>query len=233
MRLNQFISSSGFCSRRQADKLIKSGRVTVNAKQVSLLYMTCARDVIKVDDQIIKQKKHDIYIILNKPAGITCTSAKNIEGNIIDFVGYPERIFPVGRLDKQSTGLILLTNDGDIVNDLLKVESDVEKDYEVTVNHTITESFLDHLRNGVSIYNPRIKDHTVTKACKVVEINKNQFLMTLSQGLNRQIRRMCRRYQYTVTELKRVRIKNIVLGDLPEGKWRFLTTEEVKAIKAN
>lgn len=227
MRLNQFISSSGLCSRRQANKLIKTGRVTVNGKQVGPLYIKGQEDVVKVDNQLIEARANNVYIMLNKPPGITCTAASHIDGNIIDFINYPVRVFPVGRLDKQSTGLILLTNDGSIVNTLLKAESGTEKDYEVTVNKPLTDSFITELAKGVYIYNPRVKGPSKTNACKIVQLSDNQFLITITQGLNRQIRRMCRRYQYTVTQLKRVRIKHLVLGELEEGQWRYLTHEEI------
>lgn len=231
MRLSQFISSSGHCSRRQAVKLIKDGRVKVNGECVSPLYIKRPDDVVRVDNRLIEGKVNDVYLMLHKPPGITCTAASHIEGNIIDFVNYPQRLFPVGRLDKQSTGLILLTNDGSIVNHLLKNEHQVEKDYYVTVNKPITHSFLNHLAAGVSIYNPRIKGHSMTNPCQVTQISEKQFIITITQGLNRQIRRMCRRYDYTVTQLTRVRIKHLLLGDLVEGKWRYLTEEEIEKLK--
>lgn len=232
IRLNQFISSSGYCSRRKADRLIKEGKVTVNGALVKQKSMIHDDDRVEIDGEVIKVKENDIYIMLNKPPGIICTSASHIAENIIDFVNYPERIFPVGRLDRQSEGLILLTDDGSIVNQLLREENNEEKDYIVTVNRGITSLFIDCLANGVDIYNPRKKDYTTTKPCKVVQLDDHNFKITLSQGLNRQIRRMCRRFQYTVTKLKRVRIKHMTLGELPVGEWRYLSEEEIKDLKS-
>lgn len=231
MRLNQFISSSGFCSRRRADIYIKEQKVTVNGGLITLGHMIRNGDRVEVDGVLISAKENNIYIMLNKPPGVTCTSADNIEGNIIEFVNYPERIFPVGRLDKQSEGLILLTDDGSIVNELLREENNQEKDYVVTVDREITQAFTEAMAVGVSIYNPRKKENTITKPCKVVQLDDYCFKITLSQGLNRQIRRMCRRFQYTVTKLKRVRIKSIELGQLELGDWRYLTDEEVNGLK--
>jgi len=227
MRLNQFISSSGFCSRRHADTLIKEQRVTVNGNVIKLGHMISPGDQVKVDGQVIVKKENSIYMMLNKPAGITCTAAPHIEGNIIDFVNYPERIFPVGRLDKQSEGLILLTNDGSFVNELLQRENNQEKEYIVTVDKKITQSFIDNMGNGVKIYNPRKKENVMTNQCKVVQMNDYEFKIVLSQGLNRQIRRMCRRFQYTVTRLERIRMKHLSLGQLELGQWRYLTDEEI------
>ena len=231
MRLNQFISSSGFCSRRKADMFIKEQKVTVNGVLITLGHMIDDGDRVEVDGQRIIAKENDIYIMLNKPPGVTCTAAENIEGNIIDFVNYPQRIFPVGRLDKQSEGLILLTDDGSIVNELLREENNQEKDYLVTVDKGITQAFIEAMAEGVSIYNPRKKGNTMTKPCKVVQLDDYCFKITLSQGLNRQIRRMCRRFQYTVTKLQRVRMKNVQLGQLERGHWRYLSGEEVNGLK--
>lgn len=231
MRLNQFISSSGFCSRRQADVLIKEQKVTVNGEMVALGHVIREGDRVEIDGQLIQAKKNDIYIMLNKPPGVTCTAASHIEGNIIEFINYPERIFPVGRLDKQSEGLILLTDDGSIVNELLREENNEEKDYVVTVNKPLTESFILDMSAGVEIYNPRKKDYVWTKPCEVIQLDDFRFKITLSQGLNRQIRRMCRRFQYTVTKLQRVRLKNIYLGQLELGQWRYLSDEEVNSLK--
>ncbi|NSJ92652.1 23S rRNA pseudouridine(2604) synthase RluF, partial [Coprococcus sp. MSK.21.13] len=174
----------------------------------------------------------DVYIALNKPVGITCTTERHIKGNIIDFINYPERIFPIGRLDKPSEGLILLTNDGSIVNEILREENNHEKDYIVTVNKPITPSFINGMSKGVKIYNPVKKQYTVTNKCKVIKINPTTFKITLSQGLNRQIRRMCSRFGYNVIKLKRVRVSNITLKGLPVGKWRYLTDEEVRILRS-
>lgn len=231
MRLNQFISSSGYCSRRRADVLIKEQKVTVNGEIISLGHVINEGDRVKVNGQLISVKENDIYIMLNKPPGVTCTTASDIEGNIIDFVNYPERIFPVGRLDKQSEGLILLTDDGSIVNDLLREENNEEKGYIVTVDKVITPEFIENMSDGVKIYNPRRKENVMTKQCKVIQLDEYRFKITLSQGLNRQIRRMCRRFQYTVTKLERVRIKHLQLGPLELGHWRYLSEEEVNGLK--
>ncbi len=231
MRLNQFISSSGLCSRRKVDVLIKEGKVTVNGDKISLGHVISEGDRVEVDGQLIKAKENDIYLMLNKPPGVTCTAARGIDGNIIDFVNYPERIFPVGRLDKQSEGLILLTNDGSIVNELLLEENNKEKDYIVTVDKKVTAAFIEDMSNGVEIYNPRKKGNVLTKPCKVVQLDEYCFKITLSQGLNRQIRRMCRRFQFNVTRLQRVSIKELSLGTLALGQWRQLTEEEIAGLK--
>lgn len=227
MWLNQFISSSGFCSRRQADQLIKEQKVIVNGQVAKLGHMISLGDQVEIDGQVIKAKVNNIYMMLNKPPGITCTAAPHIEGNIIDYVNYPERIFPVGRLDKQSEGLILLTDDGSFVNDLLQGDSNQEKEYIVTVDKKITQSFIKNMGVGVKIYNPRKKENVITKQCEVIQMSDCEFKIVLSQGLNRQIRRMCRRFQYTVTRLQRVRIKHLSLGQLEQGKWRYLTEKEI------
>jgi len=205
--------------------------VTVNGELIKLGHVIREGDRVEVDGQLIKAKENDIYIMLNKPPGVTCTSASNIEGNIIDFVNYPERIFPVGRLDKQSEGLILMTDDGSVVNDLLREENNQEKDYLVTVNKKITQEFIEAMAAGVEIYNPRKKGNSLTKPCKVIQLDDDCFKITLSQGLNRQIRRMCRRFQYTVTKLQRVRMKNIELGQLELGQWRYLSEEEINGLR--
>ena len=232
MRLNKFISSTGICSRREADELIKQNKVRVNGEIATLGYIVDKKDKVEVNGKLLKQKKNDVYIVLNKPVGITCTTERHIEGNIIDFVNYPERIFPIGRLDKDSEGLILLTNDGDIVNEILREENNHDKEYIVTVNKKITPSFINGMSKGVKIYNPVKNQYTVTKKCKVFKINDKTFKIVLSQGLNRQIRRMCQKLGYRVVKLQRIRIMNITLKGLPLGKWRYLTEEELKAINS-
>ncbi|PID23049.1 23S rRNA pseudouridine synthase F [Sporosarcina sp. P3] len=232
MRLNQFISSAGFCSRRQAERYITAKKVLVNGEIASPICFIEEGDHVEVDGHTIRHTAPDIYMILNKPSGITCTAAPTIAGNIIDFVSYPERLFPVGRLDKETEGLILLTNDGSIVNDLMKEENQQEKEYVVTVNKKITDTFIHDLSNGVDIYNPRTKSYTTTTPCSVTRLSDCTFRILLTQGLNRQIRRMCRRFQYTVTHLQRVRIKHIELGTLERGQWRYLTEEEIAKLKS-
>ncbi|PID03507.1 23S rRNA pseudouridine synthase F [Sporosarcina sp. P2] len=231
MRLNQYISSSGFCSRRQAERYITAEKVLVNGKIASHVYFVEDHDYVEVGGHPITQTAQNIYMILNKPSGITCTASPTIAGNIIDFISYPERIFPVGRLDKETEGLILLTNDGTIVNELMKDENHQEKEYVVTVDKKITNTFIEDLSNGVDIYNPRTKSYTTTNPCPVTPLDDFTFRITLTQGLNRQIRRMCRRFQYTVTHLQRVRIKHIELGSLERGQWRYLTEEEIAGLK--
>lgn len=232
LRLNVYISSSGFCSRRRADRYIKEGLVMVNGEVVTPWTFVNASDEVIVNGEKIHPREGSIYLLLHKPRGIICTAAENVPENVIDFIDYPERIFPVGRLDNHSEGLLILTNDGPIVNKLLKKESSVEKDYIVTVNREITDQFITDLSTGVSIYNPRVKGSTMTSPCIVERLNDLQFKITLTEGLNRQIRRMCRRFQYTVTNLKRVRLKNVHLGELPVGEWRYLTDEEVKGLQS-
>ncbi|BDR74005.1 hypothetical protein K144316041_27130 [Clostridium tetani] len=232
MRLNNFISSTGICSRREADKLIKQKKVKVNGQIAPLGYIVNSEDKVEVNGNPLKRKKNDIYIALNKPVGITCTTERHIKGNIIDFINHTERIFPIGRLDKDSQGLILLTNDGSIVNEILREENNHEKDYIVTVNKPITPAFINGMSKGVKIYNPVKNQYTITNKCKVVKINSNTFKITLSQGLNRQIRRMCSSFGYKVVKLKRIRIINITLKGLNVGKWRNLTDEEVRILRS-
>jgi len=230
MRLNNFISSTGLCSRREADEMIKQKKVKVNGQIAELGYIVKPDDKVEVNGKVLEEKKDHVYIALNKPVGITCTTERHVEGNIIDFVNYPERIFPIGRLDKDSEGLILLTSDGSIVNEILREENNHEKEYIVMVNKKITSSFIKNMSRGVKIYNPVKNEYTITKSCKVFKINDRTFKIILSQGLNRQIRRICNQLGYKVISLKRIRIMNISLKDLPVGKWRYLTEEELKSI---
>ena len=226
-RVNKFLSQSGFCSRREADSLIYEGRVTVNNKLIEPGFKVTAQDVVKVDGEIIKNRtKSFTYIAFNKPKGIVCTTdTTREEKNIIDFINYKKRIFPIGRLDKLSEGLILLTDDGDIVNRILRSRNDNEKEYLVTTNKKITKAVLKKLENGVPILN------TTTRKCQTRYINEYQFKIILTQGLNRQIRRMCEYFDYKVKKLERVRIININL-DVPRGKWRHLKNDEVKFLKS-
>ena len=220
-RLNKYLSEAGHCSRRAADRLIENGRVTLNGVVPELGQKVSPGDEVAVDGKIIGTKDtSSIYLAFNKPVGIVCTTDTRVEkDNIIDFINYPKRIFPIGRLDKPSEGLIFLTNDGDIVNKILRARNNHEKEYIVTVNKPITKDFVKKMSNGVEILD------TVTKPCKVEQIGKNKFRIILTQGLNRQIRRMCEHLEYRVWSLKRVRIMNIKL-DLPVGKLREFTKEE-------
>lgn len=231
MRLNVFISSTGMCSRREADKLIQEGKVKVNGVLAGVGTQVGEEDRVEVEGHRIKKRVPNVYIILNKPTGITCTTERHIKGNIIDFVNHPYRIFPVGRLDKDSEGLIILTNDGGIVNEVLREENAHEKEYLVQVDRPVTPEFVKAMSNGVRIYNPVRKQHTKTKPCKVVRVSEYGFRIVLSQGLNRQIRRMCEALGYQVVKLKRIRIMSLRLGDLKVGTWRPLTREEISELK--
>src|SRR5580693_8614619 len=224
MRLNKYISETGVCSRREADKWIEAGRVTCNGQLAGLGTKVADGDEICVDGAPVGAKKKQIYLALNKPVGVTCTTEAHIEDNIIDLVGYPERIFPIGRLDKESEGLILLTNNGDIVNDILRSENNHEKEYIVTVDRPITELSLQMMAGGVKIMGE------ITKPSKVRRIDQLTFRMILTQGLNRQIRRMCSALGYKAQRLQRVRIMNIRLGTLGAGQWRHLTDPELAGI---
>lgn len=227
IRINKAISDSGYCSRRQADTLIEQGRVTLNGKIISLGDRAMPEDIIKVDGEEIKGNDSYVYIALNKPVGITCTTDRRIEGNVVDFINHKERIFHVGRLDKPSEGLLLMTNDGDIVNKILRAGNEHEKEYIVKVDRPITDDFIRRMENGIPLH----ELETVTKKCKVKRISRFVFNIILVQGLNRQIRRMCEYLGYEVLELKRIRIMDIELGDLPNGQWRNLTLKELQGLK--
>lgn len=221
IRLNKYISETGMCSRREADKLIESGRVTINGVKATMGTKVSKGQVVKVDGKNISKEEELVYIVLNKPVGITCTTEKKIRGNIVDFVGHSKRIFPIGRLDKDSQGLILLTNDGDIVNKILRAGNNHEKEYIVTVDKKITNEFIKGMSSGVRILG------TITKECFVKKEDDYTFRIILTQGMNRQIRRMSEALGYEVKKLKRIRIMNINLGDLKIGKWRDLTRKEL------
>ncbi|RDU37343.1 23S rRNA pseudouridine(2604) synthase RluF [Neobacillus piezotolerans] len=220
MRLNKFISDSGKTSRRGADKLIADGRVTINGKIAKIGSQVNPGDDVRVNGEQIRVARNHVYIALNKPVGITSTTEKNVKGNIVDLVNHPLRIFNIGRLDKDSEGLILLTNDGDIVNEILRSENKHEKEYIVSVDKPITPEFLKHMSEGVKILG------TKTLPCKVEQLSKFDFKIILTQGLNRQIRRMCEALGYDVYRLQRIRIMNIELGNLPVGQWRDLSKKE-------
>ena len=225
-RLNKYFSEIGFCSRRAADKLIEQGRVKVNNQDALVGQKVTQNDEIKVDGEILNiSKEKQIYLAFNKPVGIVCTTDTRVEkNNIIDFINYPSRIYPIGRLDKPSEGLIFLTNDGDIVNKILRARNNHEKEYIVTVNKPITTDFIFKMSQGIPILN------TITRKCFVKQIHKKQFKIVLTQGLNRQIRRMCEHLNYRVIKLKRIRIMNIKL-DIDLGKYRELTESEINSIK--
>ena len=224
IRLNKFISETGFCSRREADKLIENGRVTVNGIKAVMGTKVKVNDNVKVDGKSLKKEDELVYIALNKPVGITCTTEKKVKGNIVDFIGHEKRIFPIGRLDKDSQGLILLTNDGDIVNKILRAGNNHEKEYIVTVDKPIDKKFIKDMSSGVRILG------TITKECIVNKINERTFRIILTQGMNRQIRRMCEALGYSVTKLNRIRIMNIKLGDLKIGSWRNLSFQELEKL---
>ncbi|VAV84064.1 Ribosomal large subunit pseudouridine synthase F [hydrothermal vent metagenome] len=224
-RLNKYLSEAGFCSRRAADKLIDAGRVTINGKVPEMGTKVTPNDEVHVDGKLIKNTKEAfVYLAFNKPIGIVCTTDTRVEkDNIIDFINYPKRIFPIGRLDKPSEGLILLTDDGDIVNKILRASNNHEKEYLVTVDTPISQTFIERMANGIPILD------TVTRKCEVKKLSTYEFKIILTQGLNRQIRRMCEYLNYNVTHLKRVRIMNIKL-DVPVGEYRELTKEEFKTL---
>ncbi|AZV41212.1 RNA pseudouridine synthase [Peribacillus asahii] len=221
LRINKYISESGITSRRGADKWIAEGRVTINGVVAELGSQAEPGDDVRVDGKPIIIEQQYVYIALNKPVGITSTTERHIKGNIVDFVNHPLRIFHIGRLDKDSDGLILLTNDGDIVNEILRSEGKHEKEYIVTVDQPITPAFLKKMAAGVEILD------TVTLPCKVTQLSKYVFKIILTQGLNRQIRRMCSALGYQVRSLQRTRIMNIRLDGLAVGQWRDLTKEEL------
>lgn len=224
-RINKYLSEVGYCSRRAADKLIDQGRVTINGEVPQMGTKILSTDEVRVDGKLISESKEDfVYLAFNKPIGIVCTTDTRVEkDNIIDYINYPKRIFPIGRLDKPSEGLIFLTNDGDIVNKILRARNHHEKEYIVTVDKPVTEDFVHQMSNGIPILD------TVTRKCKVEQLSKYEFKIILTQGLNRQIRRMTEYLGYNVTKLKRTRIMNINL-DVPVGQWRYFTKQELTTL---
>ncbi len=225
VRLNKYLSEIGHCSRRAADKLINAGRIQVNGQKVVMGQKVTSKDRIEVDGILVEDhRERNVYLAFNKPVGIVCTTDTRVEkDNIIDYINYPSRIFPIGRLDKPSEGLILLTNDGDIVNKILRARNNHEKEYIVTVNKPITEEFIEKMANGIPILD------TVTRKCEVKQLHKKEFRIVLTQGLNRQIRRMCEYLDYRVVKLRRVRIMNIDLN-IGVGKYRDLTKKELNEL---
>ncbi|MEL6696142.1 MAG: 23S rRNA pseudouridine(2604) synthase RluF [Bacteroidota bacterium] len=226
VRINKYLSEVGYCSRRAADKLIEQRRVTINGKVPEMGTKVGPEDEVRVNGKLVTAKDDaPVYLAFHKPVGIVCTTDTRVEkDNIIDYIGYPERIFPIGRLDKMSEGLIFMTNDGDIVNKILRARNHHEKEYIVTVNKPIDREFVRKMSNGIPILD------TVTRKCYVEQMGKQKFKIILTQGLNRQIRRMCEYLGYRVTKLKRIRIMNVTL-DIPVGKWRPLTPRELKGIR--
>jgi 23S rRNA pseudouridine2604 synthase len=232
MRVNKYISEAGICSRREADELLVAGRVMINDEVVGMGSKALDGDIVKVDGEVVVArtllaspvKSRAVYIALNKPVGITCTTDTTIDGNIIDFVDHPQRIFPIGRLDKDSEGLILLTSNGDIVNEILRSENHHEKEYLVAVNKSVTDEFIRGMAKGVRIHGQ------MTNPCRVRKIAKFGFSIVLTQGLNRQIRLMAAEFGYRVTQLRRMRIINVKLGHLKPGQWRNLTEAELKGL---
>jgi 23S rRNA pseudouridine2604 synthase len=224
IQINKYISNSGFCSRREAEKLIEQARVTINDEMVLLTARVFPGDVVAIDGEKIKNKQKPIYIALNKPVGVTSTTDETDKSNIIRFMNHPKRIFPVGRLDKDSEGLILLTNDGDIVNKILRAGNNNEKEYVVSVDKELTPEMIRQMGSGVKILGER------TKPCYIRQEAPRKFRIILKQGLNRQIRRMCAEFGYKVKDLKRIRIMHIQLGNLAVGKWRYLTPAEVEQL---
>jgi len=223
-RLNKFISSSGFCSRREADRLIEEGHVTLNGKRASIGMRVLPGQTVRVHGEVIKNDIEPVYIAFNKPVGVVSTTDTQEKDNIVDFISHEQRIFPIGRLDKDSQGLILLTNDGDIVNKILRVGNNHKKEYLVKVNRPITKEFLTKMSQGVPILD------RVTRRCEIEEINPYTFQISLVQGLNRQIRRMCEYFNYEVVKLERIQIMNIKLGNLGQGNWRNLTIAELEGL---
>ncbi len=224
-RINKYLSEIGYCSRREADRLIDQNKVTINDLVPEKGTKIKDGDIVKVNGVVVNKTVDPIYIALNKPVGITCTTDKNIKGNVVDFMNYPERIFHIGRLDKDSEGLLFMTNDGDIVNKILRAGNNHDKEYLVRVNDSITDEFIEGMKSGVPILD------TLTKPCVVKRTGHKEFKIILTEGMNRQIRKMCDYFGYRVHNLKRIRIMNVNL-DVESGKWRHLTSKEIKDLKA-
>lgn len=230
MRLNRYISSSGVCSRRKAEEYIDRGLVQVNGIKADITTVVNEGDIVTLNGKPVVPKQEHVVLLFNKPMGVTCTTETHVKGNIISYINYPERIFPIGRLDKDSHGLILLTNDGDLVNECLRVENGHEKEYTVRVDKEITDEFLKKMGAGVRIFNPVSESYVTTLPCKIWKINDHVFHIILKQGYNRQIRRMCTVFGYKVVDLKRIRFMNLKL-DVKEGKYRLLSENEIRSLK--
>ncbi len=226
VRLNKFIADCGYCSRREADRLIEAGKVSVNGRKAEMGMRVTDDDTVVIDGKTLKREDETILLIFNKPPGITCTTAKDDETNVVDYINYPKRIYPIGRLDKYSEGLLLLTNKGDLVNGIMRSRYDHEKEYIVTVDRPVDEIFLRKMSSGVYLKELDV----TTKPCKCQKIARNKFDMVITQGLNRQIRRMCEEMGCRVMKLKRVRILDIELGDLPVGEYRKATKKELESV---
>lgn len=229
MRINKYIASSRLCSRRKAEEYIEKGQVTINGEAAILSSTVDDGDEVRLNGKIIESKKDFVVLLFNKPKGITCTTELKVKDNIIDYINYPERIFPIGRLDKDSEGLILLTNNGDLVNECLRVENGHEKEYVVHVNKEVTDDFIEKLSQGVRIFNPVTNKHVVTLPCDIKKTGRNSFNIILKQGYNRQIRRMCAVFEYQVISLKRIRFMNLHL-DVKTGEYRLLTQSEINKL---
>ena len=227
MRINVFISSTGFCSRREADRLVQNGRVTIDNQIASIGMDVTDTNIVKIDGKVIGKQPDRVYIAFNKPRGIVSTTDQTKPNNIISYLNYPERIFPIGRLDKDTSGLILLTNDGMIVNKILRSENNHDKEYIVEVDKPISQDFINKMQTGVEIYNPVQHVVVKTKPAIIKKINNSTFNLIITQGLNLQIRRMCKQLGYNVKTLKRIRIINIKINDLKIGQWRYLTEKEI------
>ncbi len=225
MRINKYLSNAGVCSRREADRMLEAGRISIDGKIAELGAMVEKGQEVCVDGNRIGKFESKVLIAFHKPEGIVCTSSKKDANNIIDYIQFPTRIYPVGRLDKDSKGLILLTNDGELTDRILRGRNGHEKEYIVTVNKPLKREVLQAMEQGVPILD------TITRPCQIQKINKTCFRIILTQGLNRQIRRMCEYFGYRVVALERVRIMNILLGDLPEGSWRYISEEELKQLE--
>ena len=225
MRLNKYLSDAGVCSRREADRLTEAGEITVNGKRAETGMQVESGDVVVVKGKTVVPEEKKVYLAFNKPRGIVCTAEKREKNNVIDYLSYPVRIYPVGRLDKDSEGLLLMTNDGAIVNGIMRARNRHEKEYQVEVNKETTPEFLKKMASGVPILD------TVTRPCRIQKTGERSFTIILTQGLNRQIRRMCAQYDLEVLRLQRVREHCLELGTLPSGRWRYLTPAEIAALK--